>query len=159
MRPKTLHSTTLYKTEALVVWDKYIRGFLKLKCDHHLLVSPDTWCVLQVFLQLVWQLIVFKPFPLTASLHFLLNLSLLSRLTLWCMKSSCCGWAGPKGRWTPSGSRWSPSHPKEAYWPFVRAGRRRPVTQEQSLLQCGGQQTKAGKTTTVIQNNKHIKST
>lgn len=71
-------------------------------------------------------------------------LSLLSRLTPWCMRSSCCGWVEPRGKWTLTGYRCSPSRPKGACWPSQRAESHHPVMWEQSSSHNGGPQTKAG---------------
>lgn len=89
------------------------------------------------------------------SLVFLSCLSLLSRLSLCCMRSSCCGWVAPRGRWAPTGSRCSPSPPEEACWLLQRAGNRRAVTLERSLLPWGAPKTKAGQTTD-SQNQKQL---
>lgn len=65
------------------------------------------------------------------------------RLTRWCTRSSCCGWAVRRARWTLTGSRWSLSPPKEACWPLQKEEREHPGTRDKSSSRCGVQLTKA----------------
>lgn len=71
------------------------------------------------------------------------GLSLRSRSTLCCMKSSCCGWAESRGRWTPTGSPCSASPQREACWPSQRPESYQSTTKDKSSSLCGGPQTKA----------------
>lgn len=84
-------------------------------------------------------------FIFSVSLHiFSVVLLSWSRLNPCCLKNSCCGWAGCKGRWTPTGSLWSPSPPWEVCWLLPRVGSPHPAILEQSSLRCGGPLTKVG---------------
>lgn len=69
------------------------------------------------------------------------------RLTRWCTRSSCCGWAAWRALWTLTGSRWSLSPPKEACWPSQKQERAHPGTRDKSSSRCGVQLIKANEHT------------